>query len=184
MISKMKKIYLILGMILFITCATGCSETGQKNTWFSEQTLQSYMIPNLPQIELDDAILIVNDDNSEFIYFNFSLENVNKYASLVLNYLLTNKDIHNISIMDSFVIENEEKIWIYNKINFDYIFNDRGYNFAYSLTSETVNIDKRVYMKEAIIISVVYSGKQMLYPGYNYSAYIKIYKTQEKIVLQ
>jgi hypothetical protein len=106
MISKMKKIYLILGMILFITCATGCSETGQKNTWFSEQTLQSYMIPNLPQIELDDTILIVNDDNSEFIYFNSSLENVNKYASLVLNYLLTNKDIHNISIMDSFVIEN------------------------------------------------------------------------------
>ena len=59
-----------------------------------------------------------------------------------------NKDIHNISIMDSFVIENEEKIWIYNKINSDYIFNDGGYNFAYSLTSETVNIDKRVYMKE------------------------------------
>ena len=106
------------------------------------------MIPNLPQIELDARILIVNDDNSEFIYFNFSLENVNKYASLVLNYLLTNKDIHNISIMDSFVIENEEKIWIYNKINSDYIFNDGGYNFAYSLTSETVNIDKRVYMKE------------------------------------
>lgn len=50
--------------------------------------------------------------------------------------------------MDSFVIENEEKIWIYNKINSDYIFNDGGYNFAYSLTSETVNIDKRVYMKE------------------------------------
>ena len=106
MISKMKKIYLILGVILFITCAIGCSETGQKNTWFSEQTLQSYMIPNLPQIELGDTILIVNDDNSEFIYFNSSLENVNKYASLVLNYLLTNKDIHNISIMDSFVIEN------------------------------------------------------------------------------
>ena len=36
MISKMKKIYLILGVILFITCAIGCSETGQKNTWFSE----------------------------------------------------------------------------------------------------------------------------------------------------
>lgn len=38
------------------------------------------MIPNLPQIELGDTILIVNNDNSEFIYFNFSLENVNKHA--------------------------------------------------------------------------------------------------------
>lgn len=175
MIRRINKLFLLLGVILLSTLLFGCVENIKTNTWFSKDILHTYHIQNLPQIEDENAVLINDDNQNELIYFNSTLDDINKYTEKTLNYLKNNEQIYHLSSFNRIEKLGEENVLIYNKVDYDFKFNSNEYSFAFSNTSQTFEKYGLVGLNDPVIISIGYVTDPLLYLDREYSAYIKIY---------
>lgn len=184
MTIKIRKLFLVMGVILFSTLLFGCVENGKTNTWFSKEVLQNYQIEDLPRIKDKNAVLINDEENVYELYFNSSLDDVNQYVKNVVDYLLGNEQIYNLSICDNFVMIDGNKIWKYKKVDETLLFNRSGYVLAFSIEQETYEKYGYVGLKDAVVISVAYTSETPLNIGYKYTAYIKIDSTSDFVILE
>ena len=79
----MKKVFINVIMIICILVLTSCNNTKyEKNVWFSNEKLEQAEISNLPAVTCSDYY-----NNSDWVYFNVSGQELRDYASVVFEYL-------------------------------------------------------------------------------------------------
>ena len=80
----MKKVFINVIMIICILVLTSCNNTKyEKNVWFSNEKLEQAEISNLPAVTCSDYYY----NNSDWVYFNVSGQELKDYASVVFEYL-------------------------------------------------------------------------------------------------
>lgn len=80
----MKKVFINVIMIICILVLTSCNNTKyEKNVWFSNEKLEQAEISNLPTVTCSDYYY----NNSDWVYFNVSGQELRDYASVVFEYL-------------------------------------------------------------------------------------------------
>lgn len=176
------KLFLVLGVILFSTLISGCNENIKTNICFPKEILQNFNIPNLTQIEDEHAVLINdNNQNQWAIYFNYSLDNIKKYAEDVLNYLVNNNQIYHLSSFDRTERLGEIEVLMYKEVDSDFKFNSNEYSFAFSISSQTSEKYGLDGLNQPIIISIGYVTNPILYLNCEYSSYIRLNKFSDFI---
>ena len=78
-----KVISLVLVLILILTSLSSCFSRYTENRWFSEEILDEYLVPDLPDLGDEFTVMEGNAD----IYSSLSIARYNSYVSAVYEYL-------------------------------------------------------------------------------------------------
>lgn len=82
----MKKSFISLLLLVCILGLTSCTNAKyEKNVWFSNEKLEQWEIPSLPEITYSDYY----HNNKDWVYFNASYNELEDYANIVYEYLKT-----------------------------------------------------------------------------------------------
>lgn len=177
--KKMTAIILILATVL---CLASC-EVGVRDTWFSEELLESHGIAALPipRNTLSNTVLseYSNEDGiySGTFYFTATKAEINDYARVVAEHLMANESVFNAGEREGHggligeILPYDDYKLLSEGISYD----QGSYTFAYSLTPTLAMGGGYVpSLEDPVKIFITHGDEEELYRGFTYNATIEI----------
>ena len=176
----MKKISCILLNILLVINLFSCGNNYKVNTWFSIDYLEKYNIKDLPlPTELINTRIEVNNSDNQVFYYTSTFESMNTYAETLINYLLNNDGIYNVSerIGHGGLIAEMFPYDEYKLLESPIMYEESEYTFAFSLTKDLDFIAGYLYsLDNPIRIAITFSSDILLTYGFKYNTTITIFQ--------